>query len=71
MKVLSEDSKNITVNFSKTEFYAIKNFFLSQKKSDIENFQGKEMAQTLEDFINLSNTEKGLFDEIDRMLSQQ
>jgi len=71
MKVLKESSEKITVEFQKPSFYIIQNFFLNQKKSDIENHYGKEVVQILEELINLPGTEEGLFNEIEDLLNKE
>ena len=67
MKVVKENSENITIEMSKEDFNHLKNIFVYNKEfvtNDLDKY-GFDVAEKI---VYLENTDKGLFDEIETLL---
>lgn len=66
MNVISENKENVSINFSKKEYYLIQNWLLDLKAKEFK----EPLKTTLNNFISL-DVEKGLFNEIGIFLKEQ
>jgi len=69
MKVLEENSDKIVIEMSKFDFNNLRNIFSHNKKFVDEDLDKNEY-DVVEKIIYLENTEKGLFDEIEKLNSK-
>jgi hypothetical protein len=67
MKVVKENSENITIEMSKEDFNHLRNIFV-YNKDFVTNDLDKYGFDVAEKIIHLENTDKGLFDEIETLL---
>ncbi len=67
MKVIKENSENITIEMSKANFNDLRNIF-HQNKKFVDEQLSKSEFEVVSKIIYLENTDKGLFDEISNLL---
>ncbi len=70
MKVIKENSENITIEMSKDDFNHLRNIF-HQNKKFVDEQLSKSEFEVVSKIIYLENTDKGLFDEITTLLSSK
>ena len=68
MKVVKENSENITIEMSKEDFNNLRNIF-HQNKIFVDEQLSKSEFEVVSKIIYLENTDKGLFDEISNLLN--
>ena len=68
MKVVKENSENITIEMSKEDFNDLRNIF-HQNKIFVDEQLSKSEFEVVSKIIYLENTDKGLFDEISNLLN--
>jgi len=71
MEVLKENSDKITVEFKKTEFLMIQNFFRFNDPDKIKKMCILDEFNIIENFVYLEDTDKGFYDELSKFLNQQ
>ena len=70
MKVVKENSENITIEMSKEDFNDLRNIF-HQNKIFVDEQLSKSEFEVVSKIIYLENTDKGLFDEISNLLNDK
>lgn len=69
MKALNENTEKLIIEFDKLDFYNICNFFREHGQDKIKSMCSDEQTfNSINEFVQLEDTEKGLFDEISRVL---
>lgn len=68
MKVLKENSEKIVIEMSKFDFNNLRNIFILNKKFCDEDLDKNEY-DVAEKIVHLEDAEKGLFDEINKLLN--
>jgi hypothetical protein len=70
MKVLKENSEKIVIEMSKFDFNNLRNIFILNKKFCDEDLDKNEY-DVAEKIVHLEDAEKGLFDEINKLLKSK
>lgn len=71
MKVLNENSEEITVRFDKTEFRMLQNFFICNKPDVLKEMCVQDEFKVIEKLVYLKDVDKGLFEEISDLLKSK
>ena len=72
MKVLSENSDRVTIEFDKMDLVNIQSFFFSREMKQIKDMcEDNEQFESIKKLVHLEDINKGLFDEIDRVLKEK
>ena len=71
MKVLNENTEEITVKFNKTEFRHIQNFFISNDKEKLKSMCSEDEFKAVKNLVYLEDVDKGLFEEIGKVLEDK
>lgn len=70
MKVSKENSNYVTIEFDKNDFNNIRNFFITNNQEEIKSMCTKSEFKSIEKLVYLEDVDKGLFDELSRVLDE-
>lgn len=71
MKVLNENTEEITVKFNKTEFRHIQNFFICNDKENLKSMCNEDEFKAVEKLVYLEDVDKGFYDELGNLLNEK
>ena len=70
MKVLKENTEEITVKFDKTEFRMLQNFFICNKPEILKEMCVQDEFKVIEKLVYLKDVDKGFYDELGGLLNE-